>query len=285
MQDIKQIIFSITIKVFGIYALAFLIALVGAISISHYTLWKTESYAFERLDTLSICNAVKVDCENKVDEELKQYPFSSIDNKVTAYLVCMKKHVNYIYCEQPQTFSSRMGQVAWEEIFLVAFIIPFALFYAIKFFLYINHVGWRRITMLSSLVVASYFIYESHNNFYNAEEYYALSMVAFFVMLALPYISLQTYKWVREGFTDKEEARAFIRKYLLDSVDVKHYEIDKKFMIRLGKLFLITFLVLIVLIFRPERTITIFIKSFFVVLFVSGVIYFIHKWKDKNNKY
>lgn len=284
MQNIKQIIFSITAKVFAIYALVFLIALIGAISISHYTLWKTESYAFERSDALNICNSIKEECENKVDEEFKQRPFSSIDDKVIAELVCMKKHINYIYCQQPQTFSSRMSQVAWQEIFIITLVIPFAILYALKFFFYINHVGWRRITMLSAIAVACYFIYEAQNSYYSTEEYYIISIVAFFVMLSLPYLSLQIYKWIREGFTDKQEARAFVERYLLDSVCVKNYEIDRKFIIRLGKFFLITFLLLIVLILRPEMTITIFIKSFFVVLFVSGFVYLIRKWKDKNNK-
>jgi hypothetical protein len=287
MDKIKNLILATPAKIVAICSVAFLVALWLFVNSLNYMKWSAESEVYarwQRTDAVNICKTAASKCS----EELREKYINSPNHfwlYSPEYNQCINSIIGNLQCQmyEPPTLESRISSSSRFEDYAIAFAIPFAIFYAIQFFLLIKHVGWKRIILTTGVVVSAITVYKNNGGYYSKDEWelFSYGLIAFLSVISLPFVAIHFVKWIREGFTDKEEAKQMLNNFLVDKSEIVYYQPTRQFWIGLAKVFGVFLLILVVIQFQPEKTAQAVVKGGIQGAIIGAVFYFYDRWKKK----
>ena len=245
------------------------------------------------------CEAVRLKCSQEsyrtIPPQLDNSPsFMALPLPPTApsrvfdksmYDSCVYMGLDNLECNvaPPESFVSNLQPGAACLAFIGIFLSVVGFFYSIKFYCSIKHVGWRRITIVAAPFVSAIFTSVFKEDFvsYNAGilETSTLFFPAFLVCIALPYLGAHFYKWIREGFTSKEETDSFIREMFVAEDEIVPNQLTRGFVIGVLKVSGIFCISMFMLLANPERTLQTLAKTFVEAVLLVGAVYLYRKFK------
>jgi hypothetical protein len=164
---------------------------------------------------------------------------------------CFFKNTDGLNCELKAPNSLQYSEIV--GLFIVRFIFSvfvfFCVFYPIKLFCMIKHVGWIRLIISSAPFVSWLTTYYSLQGFlydYKAREE-ELFVSIFLIYISLPFLIVHFYIWVRDGFNGDKKDVVSLRELFYTKFEIVENKITKNYHLNLLKICAVLYFVLFVL--------------------------------------
>ena len=288
MNKLIKFILSIPAKMIAICSFAFIACLFLTIQTNEYVKWNAKLYAYQNWlasDAIKVCKNAEEVCTEETEQTMIGKPFWE---KLPVRDACIRRTVGNVICamNEPVNYSysnSEMKRVTID--YAVTFAIPFIFVYALKFFAFIKHEGWQRIILTVASVVTIFTAYEYSHAYYSVDEREMLiySLIAFLSSISFPFILIHFIRWIREGFTNKDEANEKLNELLVDKNSIIYFEISSKFV----KSILIVvgaYLMLLAIYFVFPNGMEQIISKAITGGLIAGLYVLFDRWKNRNKK-
>lgn len=285
MEKFTKFILSIPAKMVAVISLAIIACIFLTVETNKHVNWAIQNASYQlwvASDAENICKSAEEKCYQIVAEALGPKPFWET---ISEREECKRKIIGNMICKMypPQNnsySSSELKRVTWD--YVVTFAMPFVLIYALKCFAFVKHSGWRRIILTFSgiVTIATALSYEATH--YRVDEWELLLYVsiAFLLSISFPYIAMVFVKWIREGFTNKEEANEKLKQLIVDKSDIQYFNFSVGFVKYFCGIFGFYLMMVAVYLFYPNGREQIFAKAISGALIASFFVFW--DWWKKN---